>query len=462
MQSTSDAFPSYPTSAEGIRDAATAVRGGDLAVSSVLDAIQREHAVAVAAVEGELTSPLLTSGGVAQDQGLLVRQLVIWVAGQLEIFADGVEQYDTGSADPPSIRTLNALWRFCQRTYFTMPPQMYDVAGPFEASAPDTPEEQQAYGENSALYWQQLCAHHSRLEAQLDEVAGEVGNNLDNGPTVEQLLLMWSAGNLPSDAPLIWPNAGLTYDVLTTLPSDLDELSDQELAEIIRSNPGLDPGLYAALVSLRPGLLPALNDAYLAAEDIQPTGNAPTLIGPDGLPYPVGVPSFPPPLPGQQAMGPSLPPLYAGVCGGPFVTVQVSASGEIYLGDPTMRGDVLAWTLVLSGADPVLPADNDPRVAQPSAPYGGPANPLDPNNPLNRPTTTDAAGTGLDLAVAVAEAYAVAEAIEEEETFAYQVFYQVDEAGERRSVIVLTQANPDGSVTQCYGRIDEEGNVVPA
>lgn len=483
MNGSDDMFEYYPTSAAAIRDQAQGVRAGTHSLDSLLTAVAAEHQAAVAAVEGDLQEPIMTNQNVPVAAGPIMRH-VAWAACQLEVFADAVEAFDSASTQPPSVASLNAQYRDAQANGFGVSAPTYPPDVTPEQQAQIGAEASTARTEASTALVAQLRLYYAQLDQNLDGVAVAVSNALASDPTPEQVLEAWTMGNLQTNAPLLWPEAGLTYGDLPGLPADIDSMTDEELAASVAAHPEMDQTLRDRIQQTRPDAMALVFesggldgstvfvDPVLAAQTNGQCSNAGggVVIGPDGLPYAVTVP-VPIPCPdGQTCVGDSL-----GTTGVGYTTVGTS-SGDIEVGDPTDDQGFLTYLIAGSAGAPYgayqSVGSNQERLHEMAGEPGmtvssgpGPYTPP-PGVPDGPPGSGSTVGAAADVGTAIVEAAGNAQQAASNRTYSYEVTYQVDEAQNRQAIIMLyqVQADADGNVrvVRTPGVIDEDGNVVPA
>lgn len=484
MNGSYDMFEYYRASAAVIRDQAQSVRTGTRNLDLLLTAVAAEHQGAISAVEGDLAEPIAYGPREVQNTADPVLRHVAWAACQLEVFADAVEAHDSTSTQPSSVARLNEQYRTAQANLFGVPAPTYPPDVTPEQRAQTGAETSAARAQASTALMAQLQLSYAQLEQNLDEAASGVSWALFGDPTPDEVRAAWAAGNLPANAPLLWPEAGLTYDDLPGLPADVDSMTDEELAAYVVAHPEMDPTLRDRILQTRPTAVALVfegsrpGDAtafvdYMVASQVNgqcSTAGGGVVIGPDGLPYAVTLP-VPIPCPeGQTCVGDSL-----GTTGVGYTTVG-TASGDIEIGDPTDDQGFITYVIAGGAGAPygeyqslgtnqeqLYEMVNEPGMTVSSGP--GPYTPP-PGTPDGPPGSGSTAGAAVDVGTALVEAASNAGQADSNQTYAYEVTYQVDDAGNRQAVIMLYQVQSDANgnirVVQTPGVIDEDGNIVPA
>ncbi len=231
-------FDHYEASAYAVRSSGDELHG---TVSAILDDLADGTADAAAngtaAVDGLLRA-LMTS---APDPMLTeVRDLsaaAVFCGGAVRTFADAIDEFNTG------VDGLNSRYNAAVATDFGVA----DASHPGDSTAAEREEaDSERTGEVDAARQQlmrELSADFARLEQALDDEATGVAGMLRRGPNESDVLAMYATGNLPYAAPVAFTGVDFSGATLSNLPTDLQQMSDEELAQWLIDHPDVGPGL---------------------------------------------------------------------------------------------------------------------------------------------------------------------------------------------------------------------------
>lgn len=337
----------YPAAPGSIRNAATQARTNSGNLNEVIQNVEGDHRGAVNVTEGDLVGAMQSGIVGPVNYSSSVNRTALWSALQLENFADAIEVYNRDSNDPWSIEKLNAKVDMGVQAY-------YCLAMPGEDATQQERNEyaslvQQKEGELQGI----LDGHFQRLEGNLDDKATEVSGALQRGPTDEEIIEAWKAGNLPAYAALAWPDLNLRDIPINGVNEGLFDLTQQQLFDRLRnSDDALSDAEREWLMVNYPGFMQQFSREWTIDNTVLlPPGESPAgyegpnsnglILGPDGRWYPVTVPQPSPTPPGQTSVGPMYGSLYNG--NGGWVTMD-SRQGSLNVGDEPPE-----WLIVLGG-----------------------------------------------------------------------------------------------------------------
>ncbi len=467
-------YPYYPVTGASLRASVEDMHRQAQRVAAVVDRVGQAFRPALTAVEGILDGHLQAQHYNSGRQGSQISAKAVFAAGTVQLFADGVDAFDS------SVAAINNNVHAVK----------IRAGQPFESDI----DMQSVTAAQMRVYQQ--------AEADLDALALRVSQMLQRGPNETDISALWAAGDFPTSATLLWPEL-LEYADLQALPADLDQMTTPELARYLSDLAKDHPHLARLLGRNAPAAYALMFNKYgdfrlesdgntfdsRRAMNLLPGVCAPgqggILTGPDGLPYPVTIP--------QQPTGPAY------TSGGPIPDMDSGGwhtggtrAGDIQIGDDGgfKRGFAV---FMAGGAAPDQPRHSvgsdqqqylrfgqdgkvtliDPDQDAPAEGSGpeipGIDKPEDPRTGVPgslQPAGRDSARATYNGAVHVANDVVRAvdnvATYDDNRSYAYQVVFQENAAGVRRAIIVLNQIQPDGDdvkVAQYYGVVKPDGTI---
>lgn len=216
-------------------------------LSADLDAMHQPAADAT----GEELQPLFADNlKAAKDSAAQVLAVGLCASGATRLFAtDGVRAYDNlvdELRDEYAERRAEIMSSDCGIDEVTYP-ENASTAGKEQLDRDRDDKVRAARDSEIADLVAELQQRQETYRADpLDSEAGLAATRLEEGPTDEVMLAMYAAGGLPSSVVGYMPHLDFKLDD-GKLPSDLAEMSDEELAEYVVDHPELAASLAGSL-----------------------------------------------------------------------------------------------------------------------------------------------------------------------------------------------------------------------
>lgn len=250
-----DMFEYYSVTSASVRSAANDTRSKGDATHELMSKVESAHKAAVTAVEGAFEYTVIHAPDQATQVARQIGRKTVWASCQLEEFADAIDVYNTGSSRPRSVSKLNSAYREAQANDFGVPARHY----PSGATQAEREAVDEAWSDDYVAAYgslmNELRGEYAKLGEDLDTAADNVAAKLEREPTEDEIREAWAAGNMPLSTMLLWPDLKLSpSDIEGGLPSDLAEMTDEELADYLLAHPETDPNIMLNLDLHRPGV----------------------------------------------------------------------------------------------------------------------------------------------------------------------------------------------------------------
>jgi hypothetical protein len=221
-------FQHYDATPEAIEASAVELDrsyGNVEALSSDVDAAERP---ALTGVSGTIAGPMAEAPQPVRGNAREVMVAAMVAAGSVRVFGHAVQSFNSG------VDALNAQWRDAIAGDFWVSPASYPAGASAAQQARIDETRADAVLDAKIALLKELELKHGALRDRLDAEADKSAAQLTEGPTDRVIQDLYAAGGLPSYIVAAFPHLKLEA---TTLPPDLANLSDEQLADYALQHP---------------------------------------------------------------------------------------------------------------------------------------------------------------------------------------------------------------------------------